>query len=79
MTLIKVEKLDEAFIRVYSDNGTEQELSEFFKFPVPGAKFMPKYKAKMWDGYARLYNLQTKKLYAGLLDYVKEFAKRNNY
>lgn len=79
MTLIKVEKLDEAFIRVFSDNSTEQELSEFFKFPVPGAKYMPKFKAKIWDGYARLYNLQTKKLYAGLIDYVKEFATRNDY
>ena len=79
MASLKVEKLDEAFIRVFSDNSTEQELSEFFKFPVPGAKYMPKFKAKIWDGYARMYNLQTKKLYAGLIDYVKEFATRNDY
>ena len=79
MTLLKVEKYDEAFIRIFTDKSTEQELSDFFTFPVPGAKFMPKFKAKIWDGKARLYNLQTKKLYAGLIDYVKEFASRNDY
>ena len=79
MTLLKVEKYDEAFIRIFTDKSTEQELSDFFTFPVPGAKFMPKFKAKIWDGKARLYNLQTKKLYAGLIDYVKEFVSRNDY
>ncbi len=79
MTLIKVEKMDEAFVRIFTDKSTEQELSDFFTFPVPGAKFMPKFKAKIWDGKARLYNLQTKKLYAGLIEYVKEFASRNDY
>ena len=79
MTLIKVEKYNEAFIRVFSDKSTEQELSEFFKFAVPGAKYMPKFKARIWDGYARLYNLNTKTLYAGLIKYVEEFAKRNDY
>lgn len=79
MTIIKVEKMDEAYIRIFSDKGTEQELSDFFKFKVPGYKFMPKYKAKLWSGDLMLYNLQTKKLYAGLIEYVKEFANRNGY
>lgn len=79
MAHIKVEKFNEVHIRLFSDQSTEQELSEFFKFPVPGAKFSPKFKAKIWDGFARLYNLQTKKLYTGLIEYVKEFAERNNH
>ena len=78
MTIIKVEKYDEAYIRLFSDMGTEQELSEFFTFEVPGAKYMPKFKAKIWDGKIRLYNLQTKKLYSGLIEYVKEFASMND-
>jgi superfamily II DNA or RNA helicase len=78
MTIIKVEKYDEAYIRLFSDMGTEQELSEFFTFEVPGAKYMPKFKAKIWDGKIRLYNLQTKKLYSGLIEYVKEFASLND-
>lgn len=78
MTIIKVEKYDEAYIRLFSDMGTEQELSEFFTFEVPDAKYMPKFKAKIWDGKIRLYNLQTKKLYSGLIEYVKEFASLND-
>ena len=77
--MIRVEKYNESFIRVFSDRSIEQEISEFFKFAVPGAKYMPKFKARIWDGYARLYNLQTKTLYAGLIGYVQEFAERNQY
>ena len=73
---IRIEKYNETYIRIYSDKSTEQDLSEFFKFPVPGARWMPKFKARVWDGYARLYNLNTKTLYAGLIGYVKEFAER---
>ena len=77
--MIKVEKFNEVHIRIFSDSSIEQELSDFFKFRIPGYKFMPTYKAGIWDGFVRLYNLQTKTLYAGLLQYVKEFANRNDY
>jgi len=77
--MIVVEKYNESHIRVFSDAGIEQELSDFFKFRVKGYQFTPSYKAKMWDGYLRLYNLNTKMLYTGLLSYVIEFAKRNEY
>lgn len=79
MSLIKVEKFDEVHVRVFSDHSVEMELYKFFAFRVPGYQFMPKFKAKMWDGYARLYNIQTKKLYAGLIEYIKEFAEINGY
>lgn len=77
--MIKIEKYNEAYIRVFSDMSIEQELSDFFKFRVPGYKFTPSYKAGIWDGFIRLYNLQTKMIYAGLISYIQEFAKRNNY
>lgn len=77
---IKVEKLNEVFIRVLSsDRGIDQELSEFFTFEVPGARFMPVYKAGLWDGNLRLFDLQRKTLYVGLLDYLLRFAERNDY
>jgi len=77
--MIKVEKFNEVYVRIFSDSSIEQELSDFFKFRIPGYKFMPTYKAGIWDGFVRLYNMQTKNLYAGLLQYVKEFANRNDY
>jgi len=79
MSIIKIEKHSEVFIRVFSDLSKEQELSDFFRFRVQGYQFTPAYKNKLWDGYLRLYNIQTKTLYAGLIDYVLEFASRNKY
>ena len=77
--MIKVEKINEVFIRVYADHDIEYELSEYFTFEIPGARFMPAYKAGIFDGKIRLYNLHTKTLYLGLLDYLRVFAERNQY
>jgi superfamily II DNA or RNA helicase len=73
--MIRIEKLNESYIRVFSDPSTEQELSEFFQFEVPGARFTPKFRARLWDGKLRLYNLQTKTLYSGLKKYVETYAQ----
>ena len=75
-----IEQLNEVYIRVYShDAGIEQELSEYFTFMVPGARFTPAYKSKMWDGKIKLYALSRKTIYAGLLKHVIEFAEYNKY
>lgn len=56
-----------------------QELSDYFTFEQPGARFMPQYRAKLWDGKVRLYSMFTQELYAGLIPYVGAFAALNNY
>lgn len=40
---------------------------------------MPAYKARMWDGKLRLYDLRRKTLYAGLYKYVEAFGEQNGY
>ena len=60
------------------DPSTVQELSEFFTFEVPGAKFMPTYRNRIWDGKIRLFSPQTGQIYVGLLNYVKKFCDTNN-
>ena len=77
--MIKIEKINEVYLRVYTDDGIAQELSQFFTFEVPGARFTPAFKAKLWDGRIRLYDLHRKTLYVGLLKYVLDFADRNGY
>jgi len=77
--LLKIEKISEVHIRVFSDPNCEQELEAFFTYEVPGARFTPKFKARLWDGKVRLYSLIRKTLYVGLYNYVIEFAKRSNY
>ncbi len=77
--MIKVEKLDEVYVRVFGDSSIEQELADFFTYEYPGARFTPQYKARLWDGKVRLYDQIRKTLYVGLVSYVIEFAKRNGY
>ena len=78
--IINIEKINDVHIRVTSDDqGILQEISSFFSFEMPGARFSPQYRAKIWDGIIRLYDLHRKTLYVGLLKYLLEFAERNGY
>ena len=79
MEKIVVKKKNEVFLNVITEPGIEMELSEHFCFYVPGYKFMPSYKNRMWDGKIRLYDLRKKQIYAGLYKYLIEFANARNY
>jgi len=79
MTTLRIEKINEVYIRVFSEDGILQELSEYFTYEYPGAKFTPQYRAKLWDGKVRLFDLNRKTLYIGLLKYVHKFAESNEY
>ena len=50
MDVIKVAKMNETFMHVSCDPSIERELSEHFQFFVPGYKFMPAYRNRVWDG-----------------------------
>lgn len=77
--MITIEKINEVYVRIYTDPSISQELSEFFTFEVPGARFTPAFKARIWDGKIRMFDLHRKTLYLGLLKYVQDFAERNGY
>lgn len=80
MSVIKVEKVNETHLRVYAeDMGIEFEMSEFFTYEYPGAKFTPKFRARLWDGKIRMYDSIRKTLYVGLLPYLLKFAETNGY
>ena len=64
---------------VQCDQSIERELSEHFCFFVPGYKFMPAYRNRMWDGKIRLYDFRKKTLYNGLYKYLLEFAEARGY
>lgn len=59
---------------VETDPGVLAEMQEHFSFYVPGYRYMPAYKSKMWDGKLRLLDARTRCMPAGLVDAVKEFA-----
>ena len=76
---IHISKLNEVYLTVECDNdGTCRALVDYFTFEVPGHKFMPAFRNKMWDGKIRLFSDKTGKIYVGLLSYIKEFCERND-
>lgn len=74
-----ISKENEVYMKVDAEPVIRQELNDYFTFTVPGAKFMPAYRNRMWDGKMRLYNAMTKQLYLGLLPYVQVFADEREY
>ena len=71
---ISVKKKNHAFLTITTDPGIMNEISDFFTFFVPGYKFMPAYKNKMWDGKIRLFDVRVGELPGGLFAYLQEFA-----
>ena len=76
---VSLEKFNEAYLRIKCDPSVGRELSEFFTFEVPGAKFMPSVRKKIWDGKIRLYSIGTGKIYLGLLPYVEKFLQEQGH
>jgi superfamily II DNA or RNA helicase len=79
MDKIEVYKKDEVFLKIVCDRGTAREMSDYFTFEVPGAKFMPAVRNKYWDGKVRLLNVNTMQIYVGLIDHIKRFAEEREY
>ena len=76
---ITLQTKDAAFLYVdCDDKGIIQELAEYFTFFVPGYKFMPQFRNKMWDGKVRLLNLRDQSIYSGLYKYIAAFAADRN-
>ena len=73
-----ISKKNEVHLFVKTEPNYARELSDFFTFEVPGARFMPTYRNKIWDGKIRLYSVASNEIYVGLLPYIEEFAKRND-
>jgi len=79
MSDLIISKKNEIYLKVEAEPHIFYELSDQFTFDIPGAKFMPQYRNKHWDGKIRLFNLQTGEIYSGLLDKVIAFCDNHNY
>ena len=79
MVELQIEKKNEVYLRIKAEPHVYQELSDHFTFEVPGAKFMPQYRSKYWDGKIRLFSTHTGEIYVGLLDKIISFCKNYNY
>ena len=79
MTSLKIAKKNEVHLTVDAEPHVQQELSDYFTFDVPGAKFMPQYRNRHWDGKIRLFSTATGEVYVGLLDKIVSWAKKSDY
>jgi len=75
---MQVSKINEVHLKVETEPSIARELADYFTFEVPGHRFMPAYKNKIWDGKIRLFSTATGKIYVGLLEYLKKFCDRND-
>lgn len=69
---------NESYIQIETEPSIEKDLWEYFTITIPNATYR-RTQYKKWNGQIRLYNLRKHTLYKGLLPFVEEFAKINNY
>jgi len=79
MSHLVISKKNEVYLQVKADPHVYYELADQFTFDVPGAKFMPQFRNKYWDGKIRLFNTQNGEIYVGLLDKIIRFCENHNY
>ena len=70
MTDVIIQKKNEVYLTVECEPHIKYELSEYFTFEVPNAKFMPQYKKRLWDGTIKLFSPGDGKIYCGLYSYL---------
>ena len=71
---VVISKSNEVFLKIDSEPHIEYELRDHFTFEVEGAKFMPQYRNRNWNGEIHLFDMRTKKIYVGLLDKIIAFV-----
>jgi len=77
--VLKIQKLNEAFLHIEASPSVRYELSEYFSFYADGYQWSPQYKNKCWDGKIRQFDTRTNKLPIGLYPYLTEFINSRDY
>lgn len=79
MDIVTVRAHDDVHDKIVCDPGVAYEIADYFTFDVPGAKFTPQYRSKVWDGKIRLFNPMVSLLYCGLRQHLEQFCKSRDY
>ena len=70
---VVISKSNEVFLKIDSEPHIEYELRDHFTFEVEGAKFMPQYRNRNWNGEIHLFDMRSKRIYVGLLSKIIDF------
>ena len=76
---VVIGKANEVFLKINAEPHIQYELRDHFTFEVEGAKFMPQYRNRNWNGEIHLFDMRSKQIYVGLLDKIISFCERHDY
>ena len=76
---ITIHQVNHVNVYVECSDAIASELRDYFTFMVPGYQFMPAFKARIWDGKIRIFNIRDHSLYKGLIPKLEKFATNRNY
>jgi superfamily II DNA or RNA helicase len=80
MSRLIIKKKNEVFLQIQAEPYVHQELSDYFTFEIPEAKYLkrnPRY--RYWDGSIRLYSPGSGELYAGLYNHLAQWCDEKQY
>lgn len=76
---LTIRNVNEVFVKIDCEEGLAHEIKDAFTFHVPGYQFTPQYRAKIWDGRIRLFNITNKQIYRGLVPHIFKICKDRGY
>ncbi len=79
MSHLRIQKINEVYLKIETEPHVEYELRDRFTFEVESAKFMPQYRKRHWNGEIHLFDMRNKRIYVGLLDKIVAFCEQLGY
>lgn len=76
---IRIKNINEVYVKIECEEGLAHEIKDAFTFHVPGYQFTPQYRARLWDGKIRLFNISTRQIYRGLVPHIMNICKDRGY
>jgi superfamily II DNA or RNA helicase len=77
--MIEIEPINETFVKINTSYDILMELKDTFTYIVPGHKFMPKFKAGIWDGTISMINIRNAQVMKGLIPDILQWAIDREY
>ena len=79
MSDLIIRNVNEVYVSIDCSDSISYELREEFTFMIPGAQFSPQFRAKIWDGKIRLFDVRKRQIYRGLLPHIIDFCDSRDY
>ncbi len=76
---IIVDKFNDVFCKIICEKSIALEIQQKFSFKVDGWQWHPLVRQGRWDGIKKLYNLQNKQMYVGLIPELEQWANESEY